>query len=70
MSQRLNKNGIPVLDPPGRNGIRNRPECLPGEHVWGNRRLLQTHPSDWGECDVMEFEVTCKRCGVKDTFFR
>ena len=30
---KLNKNGIPVLDPPG-NKMPKKKSCLPDEHMW------------------------------------
>lgn len=30
---KLNKNGIPILDPPG-NAMKKRRTCLPDEHKW------------------------------------
>lgn len=34
---KLNKNGIPVLDPPG-NKMKKRKSCLPDEHHWESDR--------------------------------
>lgn len=52
---RLDKNGIPVLDPPGENKLKKRRACLPDEHFWDDG-----HFTDKGTV------YTCERCGEKD----
>ena len=72
MSQRLNKNGIPILDPPGQNHLKRRSECVPGEHDWGPPTVIRTVPGDWvymePDRDVLQQE--CRRCGTKDEYTR
>jgi hypothetical protein len=70
VTQRLNKNGIPILDPPGENRLKRRQECIPGEHIWGRKKYLRTVPGDWvyNEPSLDVFEVTCQACDTKDEF--
>ena len=67
---RLNRSGIPVLDPPGRNFLPK--SCPPREHDWGPpREIKREWFGTWYEPGVeVTYEQTCRHCGVRDTYSR
>lgn len=60
---RVNRNGIPILDPPGRNGIASRPavKCDPGAHWW-----VPTDKTDLSFTGEQLRLFQCKRCPEDD----
>lgn len=63
---KLDKNGIRILDD-HRNGRRENPKCLPGEHKWvnaGTRPVVANQHQDLG---ALVRVVKCAYCGDEDT---
>ena len=65
MPPRLNRAGIPVLDPPGVNHLPKG--CRPSQHEW--RKVgSQYVETDWySESDCSRDEYRCRRCGARDS---
>jgi hypothetical protein len=66
---RLNKNGIPILDPPGVNKLPRRTACLPTEHSWGVPTRVTTEQDFVYGTLATCYKQTCKRCGEVDEYW-
>jgi len=67
MSQRLDRNGIPILDPP-KQANRLKPYCPPGRHDFGPpSELGRRYDYDMGEL-VVSYRAVCQRCQTSDVF--
>jgi len=57
---RLDKNGIPVLDPPGENKLKKKRKCLPDEHDWAMTEQFKLNSHHEGT------HYYCRKCDEKD----
>lgn len=66
----VDRNGIPILDPPGQNKLRPSPCRTPEDHDYGPpvRGRVEV---DWiMGTEGTEYVQTCRRCGVRDSYWK
>lgn len=63
---RLDRNGIPILDPP-HEANKLRPCCkTPEDHVWGDIRVESEDRDELPGYVIIHYAQACRRCMVVD----
>jgi hypothetical protein len=67
---RLDRNGIPVLDPPGQNRLRPSPCRIPSDHNFGPPIEIDSEEDYVMGYVSTCYEQKCRRCGTVDRYWR